>query len=63
MMILDNKFDIGETVYIINDQDQLPRIITGMEISQKEIIYVLYQSTSLSRHFDFELAKEKQLVL
>ena len=62
-MILDNKFNIGDTIYVITDQEQLPRIVTQLEITRSEIVYVCYQSTNVSRHYDFEMSKEKTLVM
>lgn len=59
-MIIDNEYEIGETVYLKTDTDQLPHIIVAFKIFGKgEIFYVTNQAAYESIHFGFELTKEK----
>lgn len=62
MMVIDNKFNIGDIVYVTTDQEQLPRIVTSIKLTMAEVIYVVFQSTVSSEHYDFELSREKVLV-
>lgn len=62
MMILENKFDIGQIVYITTDADQLPRLIIQLKITPSGIIYVCQHGTSGSEHYDIELSSDKNLV-
>ena len=61
-MILENKYNIGEFVYLITDPDQCKRIITGIEVGQRDICYFLACGESTTKHYDFEISKEKQLI-
>lgn len=56
-------FDIGETVYLLTDVDQLPRIVTGYLVRKDMIIYYLSQACSETTHYDFEICRDKQLIL
>lgn len=62
-MVIDNKFDIGQIVYLKTDEDQLPRIITGLTIRGNNVlVYCLSSGTSESWHYDFEISEEKVLI-
>jgi hypothetical protein len=58
-MILDLEFDIGDTVYLKTDEDQLIRIITGIYVTQNEIVYYLSKGTEETKHYGFELTTTK----
>ena len=56
-MIIENEFDIEDTVYLKTDSEQLPRLITKLIIcSATQIIYVCSCGTLDSQHFAFELS-------
>lgn len=61
MMIIENKYSIGQTVYLITDADQLPRMITDIIVNKYYLIYEMICGTSQSTHYDFEISPEKQL--
>lgn len=64
MMVIENKYEIGDTVYLKTDADQLSRIIVGIKIfKQGEIMYELVSGTIQSSHYDFEISAEKTLQL
>jgi hypothetical protein len=63
MMIVDNKFEIAQIVYLITDNEQLPRIVTAITIRQLGLVYELSQGASTSSHFDYEISTEKELIL
>lgn len=58
-MILDLEFNIGNSVYLKTDEDQKRRIITGLYVTQNEIIYYLNCGTEETKHYAFELSTEK----
>jgi len=53
------KYKIEDVVFLITDNDQLLRIITGIQISKTGTIYRLAQGTTDSWHYDFEIATTK----
>lgn len=58
-MNINNEFDIGETVYIITDEEQKPRIITEIRIGPSiDCYYVLSCGTEQSYHYDIEICIE-----
>ena len=58
-MKIDNKYDIGQTVYLKTDKDQLERIITSIQISYNNLLYRLSCVDTETWHYDFELSDEK----
>jgi hypothetical protein len=62
-MILDLEFNIGDSVYLKTDEDQKRRIITGLYVTQNEIIYYLTCGTEETKHYDFELSYNKLLTI
>lgn len=60
-MLIENKYEIGEFVYIQTDPEQLRRVITGFEITQKEFLYWVACGESSAKCYEFELSKEKVL--
>ena len=63
MMIIENKFNIGDTVYIVTDEDQKKRVVTGLRICPRDcIIYYLNCGTVFSEHYDFELQSEENVL-
>lgn len=63
MMVIDNKYEIGDHVYLKHDQDQLLRVIIAV-IAYKsgELMYKLACASNYSEHYDFEISREKNLV-
>lgn len=59
MMIIDNKYDFGDEVYLKTDADQLLRIVTAIHAHPSgQIIYQLSCGTMSSEHYDFEISRE-----
>lgn len=57
-MTIDNKFTFGEIVYLKTDVEQIPRIVTNLEINPGSIVYIVFAGTNHSRHYDFELSTD-----
>lgn len=53
------RYSIGDEVYLKTDEEQRVRIVTGIFISNKDIIYYLAQGINETKHYDFEIDNEK----
>jgi len=62
MMLIDNKFKIGDRVYLETDQDQHERMVTGFYIRHDSITYGLSCGTMETWHYDFEISVEKNVL-
>lgn len=62
MMLIDNKFNIGDKVYLETDAEQNERVVTGLYIRQTSITYGLSCGTNESWHYDFEITVEKNVL-
>lgn len=62
-MVINNKFQIGEIVYLITDPEQLPRIVTRLIVNMNTVLYDLSCGMEMSAHYDFEISEEKAIVV
>ncbi len=62
-MMIDNKFDFGEIVYLVTDKDQTPRIVYMMKVFKNEILYELACGTTVSSHYEFEISKDVNVLM
>jgi hypothetical protein len=61
-MVVENKFDIGQVVYLRTDKEQEPCIITCLTVYRDgDVLYEVNRGSHSSRHFDFELSNERNL--
>ena len=60
-MVIENGYEIGQTVYLITDVDQRPRLITAIVVNKYDMFYEVTSGTEVSRHYDFEISQKKQL--
>lgn len=58
-MLIDNKFNIEDIVFLITDSDQSHRIITGIQVTKNAIIYRLACGVNESWHYDYEIVTDK----
>ena len=64
MMVIDNKFNIGDSVYLKTDREQYERIITGMCLRVNGIVsYEVASGTLSTWHYEFELSNEKDILI
>jgi len=61
-MQIDNKFQIGQTVFLNTDPYQSERLITSITVLKDTILYTLSFGTETSDHFDFEISTEKNVM-
>lgn len=57
-----HTYEIGDTVYLKTDLDQLERIITEILIKPGCVVYLVVFETSASWHYDFELSLDKDIM-
>jgi len=63
MIIVQNKFDWADIVYLSTDEFQFPRLVTGIRITPDGgIIYNLRCGVIVSEHYEFEITEEKNFV-
>ena len=61
-IVIDNKFEIGDTVYLVTDREQQPRMVFSFVVYRNEVIYRLATGTTTSDHYDFELSGTKNIL-
>ncbi|MDB0602166.1 hypothetical protein PL373_13610 [Tenacibaculum maritimum] len=60
MMVVDNKYRIGEVVFLLTDEDQLKRVVTAITVrSGGYITYELSQGIDTSWHIESEISNSK----
>lgn len=57
-MVIDNKYDIGQFVYLNTDDEQKKRIVTAIKILPAGIFYCLTCGTVETDHYDIEITAE-----
>ena len=63
-MTIDNKFEIGQEVYLKTDKDQNKRIVVGIEVTQNNTLcYILACECTETSHFDFEIMNDRDILL
>lgn len=63
-MNIKNEFEIGQIVYLKTDNDQLARMITGINIrgGYGHLVYLLSLGTNETYHYGIEISNEKDIV-
>jgi len=64
MVKIENRFEIGQIVYLKTDPDQLARIVYGIVIYEKNrLIYRVALAEMTSKHYEFEMSDRPDLGL
>ena len=58
-MKIDNDFNIEDIVFLKHDIEQKPRMIINIIIDKYCVMYELISGTEYSKHYSFELSKDK----
>lgn len=61
--ILSNIYEIGDTVYLKTDNDQMPRIVFCFRVYKNDMLYELVCGTVTSAHYDFEISDKKNVLI
>lgn len=62
-MIIENKFEIGEIVYLKTDKEQSERLITQITISPAGLRYCASMGSADTWHYEIELSSEKNILI
>ena len=62
-MLVDNKFEFGDIVYLKTDTEQRQRIVFAIKVYKTDILYELACGTTTSMHYDFEISKEVNVLI
>lgn len=58
MMVIDNKYNIGDFVYLNTDTEQKKRLVISISVSPTGIRYCLSCGNNDTWHYDIEISKE-----
>ena len=62
-MLVNNKYNLGEIVYLVDDLWQVPRQVVDIIISIEDTIrYILTDGETQSMHFESVISSEKVLI-
>ena len=63
-MTINNKYHFGQIVYLVTDEEQCQRIVTGYIIRpQSAILYMLTCGTAETNHYEIEISPEKNILI
>ena len=63
-MFINNKFNLGDIVYLKTDIDQRARIITAIKVRINDlIIYELSYTDVTTNHYEVEISSEKNILI
>ena len=63
MILIDNKYNIGDSLYIKTDKDQKLRILTQITILPIGLRYCLSCDEVDTWHYDIEITNEKNILI
>lgn len=64
-MLIEEKFTLGQIVFLKTDPDQYPRIVTGIEVRPNNVcLYLISMGASQEMtYYDIELSEVKDFTL
>lgn len=63
-MTINNKFKLGEMVYLVTDPEQMVRIIVALQVTvDGGLLYKLAIGMSEQWHYEAEMSREKDVIL
>ena len=62
-MVVDNKFELKQIVYLKTDVEQKARIVTGFVVRETAIVYELSCGVEVCNNYDFEISDEKDILI
>lgn len=62
MMLIDEKFKIGQIVYLKTDKEQVKMIVTALLIDTNGIEYRLSSGNISAWHHDIEISEEVSIL-
>ena len=62
MMIVDNKYQLGDIVYLTTDPEQSGRIVVEIVVTKGDVMYRVSLGTTTTIHYEFELSAEVNIL-
>lgn len=59
MMMIDEKFQLGQIVYVKTDLDQRPGMVTAINVRPGHVTYLVTSGDISVCFYDFEISLEK----
>lgn len=53
------EYELGDLVYLVTDQDQEQRMVTGIMYRPGTVLYLLSGGDKETEHYGIEISKEK----
>jgi hypothetical protein len=53
------KFNVGDVVYMISDEEMAPMVVTGLLYRQRDLLYVVKDIEREISVYEFEIARKK----
>ena len=64
MIVIDNKYEMKQIVYLKTDPDQFRRVIVGIRVcAEGAILYQLCCGPAESWHYDFEISDGQDVLI
>lgn len=63
MITVDNKYNIGDVVFLKTDPEQKERLVFALEVTARDTLYKLACGTEISTHYHFETQTEKNVLI
>ena len=61
-MIVDNKYHLGDIVYLTTDPEQSGRIVVEIVVTKGDVMYRVSLGTTTTIHYEFELSAEVNIL-
>jgi hypothetical protein len=62
-MTINNKYAIGQIVYLTTDTEQKQRLIVGILIYPSTIKYIVCSGENETSHYDMEISATKNILI
>lgn len=63
-MVINNIFEIGQTVYLKTDKEQAERLVVGILVRPEGLLYDLAYGSQDTRYFrEIEISLEKDVLI
>ena len=62
-MRIDNKFNIGDHVFVVTDKEQDLGVITAIMVTQGDILYFVSRDCMEDKFYDYELSLEENKLI
>lgn len=63
MIVIENKFELGQIVYLKTDAEQIQRMVTQVTITVAGLRYCLSAGTNDTWHYEVEISEEKNVLI